>query len=55
MDLDFLYCRFMVVIEVFMAREKEIKVKKPNGEVQIVVVRIWNETVANLTLMALSS
>ena len=29
--------------------------KKPNGETQVVNVRIWNETVSNLTLMALGS
>lgn len=47
--------RFMASIEVITSKEKEIKVKRPNGEVQIVVVRVWNETVANLTLMALGS
>lgn len=47
--------RFMAAIEVITSKEKEVKVKKANGEVQIVVVRVWNETVANLTLMALGS
>lgn len=47
--------RFMAAIEVITSKEKEVKVKKPNGETQIVVVRVWNETVANLTLMALGS
>lgn len=47
--------RFMGAIEVITSKEKEVKVKRPNGEVQIVVVRVWNETVANLTLMALGS
>lgn len=47
--------RFMAAIEVITSKEKEVKVKKPGGEVQIVVVRVWNETVANLTLMALGS
>lgn len=47
--------RFMASIEVITSKEKEIKVKRPNGETQIVVVRVWNETVANLTLMALGS
>lgn len=47
--------RFMGSIEVITSKEKEIKVKKPNGEVQIVIVRVWNETVANLSLMALGS
>ena len=47
--------RFMASIEVITSKEKEIRVKRPNGDVQIVVVRVWNETVANLTLMALGS
>lgn len=47
--------RFMAAIEVITSQEKEVRVKKPNGESQIVVVRVWNETVANLTLMALGS
>lgn len=47
--------KFMAAIEVITSKEKEVKVKKPGGEVQIVVVRIWNETIANLTLMALGS
>ncbi|CAG7834155.1 unnamed protein product [Allacma fusca] len=47
--------RFMASIEVITSKEKEIKIKKPSGETQIVVVRVWNETVANLTLMALGS
>ena len=47
--------RFMGAIEVITSQEKEIRVKKPNGDVQIVVVRVWNETVANLSLMALGS
>lgn len=47
--------RFMAAIEVITSKEKEVKVRKPSGETQIVVVRVWNETVANLTLMALGS
>lgn len=47
--------RFMAAIEVITSKEKEVKVRKANGETQIVVVRVWNETVANLTLMALGS
>lgn len=47
--------RFMAAIEVITSKEKEVKVKKPGKETQIVVVRVWNETVANLTLMALGS
>ncbi|KAF2905984.1 hypothetical protein ILUMI_00192 [Ignelater luminosus] len=47
--------RFMAAIEVITSQEREVSVKKPNGERTIVVVRVWNETVANLTLMALGS
>ena len=47
--------RFMAAIEVITSQEREISVRKGNGEKQIVVVRVWNETVANLTLMALGS
>ncbi|KAL9892581.1 sodium/calcium exchanger 1 isoform X5 [Glossina fuscipes] len=47
--------RFMAAIEVITSKEKEVIIKKKNGEKQIVVVRVWNETVANLTLMALGS
>merc|ERR1712066_765782 len=38
------------------AQEKEVTIKDPRtGKNQIVVVKVWNETVANLTLMALGS
>lgn len=47
--------RFMASIEVITSLEKEIVVKNPNGMTQVVNVRIWNETVSNLTLMALGS
>ena len=47
--------RFMGSIEMITSQEKEVKIKKPNGETQIIVVQVWNETVANLTLMALGS
>lgn len=47
--------RFMGSIEMITSQEKEVMVKKPNGETQIIVVQVWNETVANLTLMALGS
>jgi len=47
--------RFMGSIEMITSQEKEVTVKKPNGEKQIIVVQVWNETVANLTLMALGS
>ncbi|CAH2044626.1 unnamed protein product, partial [Iphiclides podalirius] len=44
----------MAAIEVITSREKEVRVRR-NGSEQIIVVRVWNETVANLTLMALGS
>ncbi|XP_029924702.1 solute carrier family 8 member 4a isoform X3 [Myripristis murdjan] len=47
--------RFMSSIEVITSQEKEITIKKPNGESTTATVRIWNETVSNLTLMALGS
>lgn len=47
--------RFMAAIEGITSNERKVKVRKPNGEVQVVMVRVWNETVANLTLMALGS
>ncbi|NXX80104.1 NAC3 protein, partial [Urocolius indicus] len=47
--------RFMASIEVITSQEKEITVKKPNGETTTTTIRIWNETVSNLTLMALGS
>ncbi|KER33411.1 hypothetical protein T265_00721 [Opisthorchis viverrini] len=47
--------RFMAAIEVITSKEKEVTVRKKNGEVQTIYVRIWNTTVSNLTLMALGS
>ncbi|CAH8446262.1 unnamed protein product [Heterobilharzia americana] len=47
--------RFMAAIEVITSQEKEVTVRKKNGETQTISVRIWNETVSNLTLMALGS
>ncbi|XP_032669555.1 sodium/calcium exchanger 1 isoform X1 [Odontomachus brunneus] len=47
--------RFMAAIEVITSKEKELVVHRQGREPQIVVVRVWNETVANLTLMALGS
>lgn len=42
-------------LQVITSQEKEITIKKPNGETTTATVRIWNETVSNLTLMALGS
>ncbi|XP_026079415.1 sodium/calcium exchanger 3 isoform X1 [Carassius auratus] len=47
--------RFMAAIEVITSQEKEIIVKRPNGETTTTTIRVWNETVSNLTLMALGS
>ncbi|XP_045593304.1 sodium/calcium exchanger Calx-like [Procambarus clarkii] len=47
--------RFMGSIEKITSQEKEVSVKRPNGDTQIIIVQVWNETVANLTLMALGS
>lgn len=45
--------KFMASIEMITSKKKVIKVKDETGKSQTVVVRVWNETVANLTLMAL--
>ncbi|XP_030632408.1 sodium/calcium exchanger 2b isoform X1 [Chanos chanos] len=47
--------RFMASIEVITSQEKEVTITLPNGETSVATVRIWNETVSNLTLMALGS
>ena len=47
--------RFMASIEVITSKEKEVVIKRPDGMTTVVNVRIWNETVSNLTLMALGS
>ncbi|KAM9846208.1 sodium/calcium exchanger 2a isoform 2-T2 [Aulostomus maculatus] len=47
--------RFMASIEVITSQVKEVTITKPNGEMTVTTVRIWNETVSNLTLMALGS
>lgn len=47
--------RFMASIEVITSQERRVTVRKPNGEKVVATVRVWNETVSNLTLMALGS
>lgn len=47
--------RFMGSIEVITSQERRVTVRKPNGEKVVATVRVWNETVSNLTLMALGS
>merc|ERR1719247_2613428 len=47
---------FMTAIEVITSQEKEIKVEDPKTrENRKFRVKVWNDTVANLTLMALGS
>uniref|UniRef100_A0A3Q3NR27 Solute carrier family 8 member 2a n=1 Tax=Labrus bergylta TaxID=56723 RepID=A0A3Q3NR27_9LABR len=47
--------RFMASIEVITSQEKEVTITNSNGERTVTTVRVWNETVSNLTLMALGS
>ena len=48
--------RFMESIEMITAQEKEVSIKDPKtGKSTVIIVKVWNETVANLTLMALGS
>jgi len=47
--------RFMAAIEVITSKEREVTIKRSDGETSVVSVRVWNETVSNLTLMALGS
>lgn len=48
--------RFMSAIEIITSKEKDITVTdKKTGKLRVVTVKIWNETVSNLTLMALGS
>ncbi|KAG8437971.1 hypothetical protein GDO86_008598 [Hymenochirus boettgeri] len=47
--------RFMASIEVITSQERRVTYRRPNGEVTVTSVRLWNETVSNLTLMALGS
>nr|CAB3266342.1 sodium/calcium exchanger 1 [Phallusia mammillata] len=47
--------RFMASIEVITSKEKEVVYRRSDGEFATTTVRIWNETVSNLTLMALGS
>ncbi|KAM3717600.1 Sodium/calcium exchanger [Dirofilaria immitis] len=47
--------RFMSSIEVITSMERTVQIKRPSLEPLKVKVRIWNDTVSNLTLMALGS
>ncbi|RDD45318.1 Sodium/calcium exchanger 3 [Trichoplax sp. H2] len=46
---------FMCAIEVITSQTRRIKISDKDGNMKEVEVRIWNDTVANLTLMALGS
>ena len=48
---------FMCAIETITSKTKKVKVAKqgPKAESEWIEVRVWNDTVANLTLMALGS
>ena len=46
----------MESIEMITSQEKKVVIKdKQTGKKEVVLVRVWNETIANLTLMALGS
>ena len=48
--------RFMDSIEMITSQEREVLVKdKESGKNKVITAKIWNKTVANLTLMALGS
>lgn len=48
--------RFMSAIEIITSKEKEITITdKQTGKEKVLTVKLWNETVSNLTLMALGS
>jgi len=44
---------FMSAIEMITSTKKEVKIINERGEEEVVVVRIWNQTIANLSLIAL--
>ncbi|XP_072167708.1 sodium/calcium exchanger Calx-like [Diadema setosum] len=46
---------FMCSIEVITSSTRKLKRVNASGEVEEVEIRVWNDTVANLTLMALGS
>uniref|UniRef100_A0AC34R0H2 Sodium/calcium exchanger membrane region domain-containing protein n=1 Tax=Panagrolaimus sp. JU765 TaxID=591449 RepID=A0AC34R0H2_9BILA len=45
--------RFMSSIEVITSMERKITIKRPGLEPTTLNIKIWNDTVSNLTLMAL--
>ncbi|PIK50270.1 putative sodium/calcium exchanger 3 isoform X3 [Apostichopus japonicus] len=46
---------FMCSIEVITSKTSKLKIATPQGKIEEVEIRVWNDTVANLTLMALGS
>merc|ERR1719389_1116971 len=46
---------FMVAIEVITSTETEKTIKDDDGKERVLRAKLWNDTVANLTLMALGS
>ena len=51
--IGFLTHKFMASILMVTSKRKEVKVRDENGNMQTVVVQIWNQTVAAITLMAM--
>lgn len=47
--------KFMAAIEKITADERQVTIRKADGTKATIMVRVWNETVANLTLMALGT
>ena len=45
----------MAAIELITSTNRDVEVKLGTGETTTITVKVWNETVANLTLMALGS
>lgn len=46
---------FMAAIEVITSQEREFKIKRSNGKTAVILVRVWNHVVADLTLIVLGS
>jgi solute carrier family 8 (sodium/calcium exchanger) len=46
----------MTIVQCITSKERAVTVRRPvTGEKVTILVRVWNETVSNLTLMALGS
>lgn len=46
---------FMCSIEVITSKTSKLKIATVQGKIEEIEIRVWNDTVANLTLMALGS